>query len=114
MPRSLLGEHDFRAFTPAETQHEVFRRTVLAAQWQQRGDELVFAVEADSFLRHMVRTLVGTMLQTAGGRAPARGLREPARGRAARRGGRHGAAACALPRRRAVRQHKLNVARSTI
>jgi len=68
---SLLGEHDFRAFTPAETQHEVFRRVVLAAEWQRRGDELVFAVEADSFLRHMVRTLVGTMLQTAGGeRAP--------------------------------------------
>jgi len=44
---------------------------VLAAEWQRRGDELVFAVEADSFLRHMVRTLVGTMLQTAGGeRAP--------------------------------------------
>jgi tRNA pseudouridine38-40 synthase len=66
----LLGEHDFRAFTPAETQHEVFRRVVLAAEWQRRGDELVFAVEADSFLRHMVRTLVGTMLQTAGGERP--------------------------------------------
>ena len=66
----LLGEHDFRAFTPAETQHEVFRRVVLAAEWQRRGDELVFAVEADSFLRHMVRTLVGTMLQTAAGDRP--------------------------------------------
>jgi tRNA pseudouridine38-40 synthase len=71
---SLLGEHDFRAFTPAETQHAVFRRTVLAAHWQQRGDELVFAVEADSFLRHMVRTLVGTMLQTAGGERPPEGF----------------------------------------
>jgi len=68
---ALLGEHDFRAFTPAETQHEVFRRNVLAAAWRQQGDELVFRIEADSFLRHMVRTLVGTMLQTAGGeRAP--------------------------------------------
>jgi tRNA pseudouridine38-40 synthase len=63
----LCGEHDFRAFTPAETQHEVFRRQVLAAGWEQHGDELVFRVEADSFLRHMVRTLVGTMLQTAAG-----------------------------------------------
>ena len=67
---ALLGEHDFRAFTPAETQHEVFRRNVLAADWQQQGDELVFRIEADSFLRHMVRTLVGTMLQTAGGERP--------------------------------------------
>jgi tRNA pseudouridine38-40 synthase len=67
---ALLGEHDFRAFTPAETQHEVFRRNVLEAVWEQRGDELVFAIEADSFLRHMVRTLVGTMVQTAGGERP--------------------------------------------
>ena len=70
----MLGEHDFRAFTPAETQHEVFRRSVLAAEWQRRGDELVFAIEADSFLRHMVRTLVGTMLQTAGGERPPEGF----------------------------------------
>jgi tRNA pseudouridine38-40 synthase len=62
---SLAGEHDFRAFTPAETQHRVFRRTVLGASWEREGDELVFRIEADSFLRHMVRTLVGTMLQTA-------------------------------------------------
>ena len=67
---ALLGEHDFRAFTPSETQHTVFRRTVLAARWEEAGDELVFRVEADSFLRHMVRTLVGTMLQTAAGERP--------------------------------------------
>ena len=67
---TLLGEHDFRAFTPSETQHTVFRRRVLAARWVAAGDELVFRVEADSFLRHMVRTLVGTMLQTAAGERP--------------------------------------------
>jgi len=59
----LPGEHDFRAFTPAETQHEVFRRVVEAAVWERRGDELHFTITADSFLRHMVRTLVGTMLE---------------------------------------------------
>jgi len=59
----LPGEHDFRAFTPAETQHEVFRRNVEAAVWERRGEELHFTVTADSFLRHMVRTLVGTMLE---------------------------------------------------
>jgi tRNA pseudouridine38-40 synthase len=67
---TLRGEHDFRAFTPAETQHEVFRRVVLDAAWQRQGDELVFRIEADSFLRHMVRTLVGTMLQTAARERP--------------------------------------------
>jgi len=58
----LVGEHDFRAFTPTETQHEVFRREVLAARWVERDDHLDFEVEAHSFLRHMVRTLVGTMV----------------------------------------------------
>jgi tRNA pseudouridine38-40 synthase len=59
----LLGEHDFRAFTPTETQHESFTRTVTAANWEGRGETLEFMITADSFLRHMVRTLVGTMLE---------------------------------------------------
>jgi tRNA pseudouridine38-40 synthase len=60
----LAGEHDFRAFTPTETQHEVFRRDVRAAAWvSDDGGTLDFTVTADSFLRHMVRTLVGTMLE---------------------------------------------------
>lgn len=59
----LLGEHDFRAFTPTETQHVVFRREVRAAAWHRRGDALEFEITADSFLRHMVRILVGTMLE---------------------------------------------------
>jgi tRNA pseudouridine38-40 synthase len=69
--RLVAGQHDFRAFTPAETQHEVFLRNVLAAEWERDGDELHFTITADSFLRHMVRTLVGTMLEL-GTKAPAR------------------------------------------
>ena len=64
---ALLGEHDFRAFTPTETQHEVFTRVVLAAAWHRRGNSLEFEITADSFLRHMVRTLVGTMLERTPG-----------------------------------------------
>ncbi len=59
----LLGEHDFRAFTPTETQHKVFVRTVESCVWHRRGDALELEITADSFLRHMVRTLVGTMLE---------------------------------------------------
>jgi tRNA pseudouridine38-40 synthase len=59
----LVGKHDFRAFTPTETQHEVFVRDVRAATWERHGDHLGFTISADSFLRHMVRTLVGTMLE---------------------------------------------------
>jgi len=59
----LPGEHDFSAFTPAESQHAVFVRIIREAAWERRDDHLHFTVTADSFLRHMVRTLVGTMLQ---------------------------------------------------
>jgi tRNA pseudouridine38-40 synthase len=59
----LPGEHDFRAFTPTETQHEVFVRIVRSAEWHERGDFLELEISADSFLRHMVRTLVGTMIE---------------------------------------------------
>jgi tRNA pseudouridine38-40 synthase len=59
----LIGEHDFRAFTPTETEHQVFVRTVESAVWHRRDDGLELEITADSFLRHMVRTLVGTMLE---------------------------------------------------
>ena len=67
----LLGAHDFRAFTPTETRHRLFVREVLAAAWEQDDDRLDLTIAADGFLRHMVRTLVGTMLE-AGSEAPAR------------------------------------------
>jgi tRNA pseudouridine38-40 synthase len=59
----LLGEHDFRAFTPTGTQHKILVRTVESAIWHRRGDALELELTANSFLRHMVRTLVGTMLE---------------------------------------------------
>lgn len=59
----LVGDHDFRAFTPTDTQHEVFVRVVESAGWHRRGDVLEFEITADSYLRHMVRTLVGTMVE---------------------------------------------------
>jgi tRNA pseudouridine38-40 synthase len=61
--RLLLGEHDFSAFTPAVTRHHIFTRTVERAEWIRRDDHLDFEITADSYLRHMVRTLVGTMLE---------------------------------------------------
>jgi tRNA pseudouridine38-40 synthase len=65
----LLGEHDFRAFTPTDTQHEVFVRVVHAARWVEEDERVAaFEIAADSFLRHMVRTLVGTMLELEPGR----------------------------------------------
>ena len=59
----LLGEHDFRAFTKTQTRHRIFTRTVERAEWTRDGDHLDFEITADSYLRHMVRALVGTMLE---------------------------------------------------
>jgi tRNA pseudouridine38-40 synthase len=66
--RSLVGTHDFTAFTPTRTDHVRFEREVLRAEWGREGPILSFWIEADAFLRHMVRVLVGTMLEVAVGR----------------------------------------------
>ncbi|MGH3139551.1 MAG: tRNA pseudouridine(38-40) synthase TruA [Gaiellales bacterium] len=59
---SLVGAHDFTAFTRTETEHVHFGRTVTAAAWRADGERLELHITADGFLRHMVRVLVGTML----------------------------------------------------
>jgi tRNA pseudouridine38-40 synthase len=66
---ALVGTHDFTAFTPTETDHVRFERDVLAAFWMRREWEVLeFWIEADAFMRHMNRVLVGTMLEVADGR----------------------------------------------
>jgi tRNA pseudouridine38-40 synthase len=63
----LVGTHDFTAFTPTETDHVRFQRDVFRAEWVQESEHvLAFWIEADTFMRHMVRVLVGTMLEGTG------------------------------------------------
>jgi tRNA pseudouridine38-40 synthase len=60
---ALPGLHDFTAFTPTDTDHVRFERQVLRAAWEADGEHgLAFVIEADAFMRNMVRVLVGTML----------------------------------------------------
>jgi len=62
--QALLGEHDFRAFTPTDTRHGVLVRVVKQVRWVEVDENVAaFEITADSFLRHMVRTLVGTVLE---------------------------------------------------
>jgi tRNA pseudouridine38-40 synthase len=65
----LVGTHDFTAFTPTETEHVRFERDVFRAEWESESEHvLAFRIEADTFMRHMVRVLVGTMLAAGRGR----------------------------------------------
>jgi len=66
--QALPGTHDFTAFTPSETYHRRFERDVRAAQWRADGDLLEFWITADTFMRSMIRVLVGTMLEVGTGR----------------------------------------------
>ena len=68
----LMGDHDFRAFAvrgtaPDDDDH---RCTVRCARWLDRPGGVVLEVEANRFLHHMVRFLVGTMLDVSTGRRP--------------------------------------------
>jgi tRNA pseudouridine38-40 synthase len=77
----LVGTHDFTAFTPTQTEHVRFERDVLDARWEVVGDVLEFWITADTFMRHMNRALVGTMLEVAGDRRPLDSFRELLKGR---------------------------------
>ncbi len=64
---ALVGVHDFTAFTPTQTEHVRFEREVMAAFWREAGKGVIeFWIEADAFMRQMIRVLVGSMLRVAG------------------------------------------------
>jgi tRNA pseudouridine38-40 synthase len=86
---ALVGVHDFTAFTPSETKHVRFSRDVSAAFWRAGEGGLVeFWIEADAFMRNMVRVLVGTMLEVASGRRTVSEFVELLGGRPRSEGGR--------------------------
>lgn len=68
----LLGEHTFRAFAVARTApvDDDHRCIIRDARWQAREGGWEFEIEANRFLHHMVRFLVGTIIDVAQGRRP--------------------------------------------
>jgi len=65
---AIVGKHDFTAFTQTRSDHNRFERRVTSAQWLESGELLEFWIEGETFMRHMVRALIGTMLDVAIGR----------------------------------------------
>ena len=76
--RAIVGEHCFRGFAVQGTAPETddHRCTVREAHWIDRPGGLAFVIEANRFLHHMVRFLVGTMLEIARGRRAPESLAE--------------------------------------
>lgn len=79
--RFLVGRHDFTAFAKAGGSHGDPRRTVFAAGWDEREEDVTFRVVGDGFLRGMVRAVVGTLLEVGRGRRGPKGVRRLLQGR---------------------------------
>ena len=72
--RVLVGRHDFAAFQAAGSNVASSVRTIASIEWQDGGGydlPIIMRVEGDGFLRHMVRTVVGTLIEVGLGRWPA-------------------------------------------
>ncbi|HEX8184247.1 MAG TPA: tRNA pseudouridine(38-40) synthase TruA [Blastocatellia bacterium] len=68
---ALVGRHDFRAFTSIHSDIEDHHRTLKRLDIEQREDGLTLVAEADGFLRYMVRTIAGTLIDVGRGRRAA-------------------------------------------
>jgi tRNA pseudouridine38-40 synthase len=90
---AIVGKHNFTAFTPTDTYHKRFERVIHSAQWLDepgltdpatgqalRSDTLQFWITGDSFMRSMVRVLVGTMIEVADGSRSLDNFRELLKG----------------------------------
>ncbi len=72
---SLFDFTDFTSFSKVHTDVKTNNCRIMKAEWQERGEELVFVVQADRFLRNMVRAIVGTLLQVGRGKLDTAGFR---------------------------------------
>ena len=70
----IVGTHDFTGFTASASQVRNRVRTVFVSRWQRKGRHFSYRIEGDGFLHHMVRNLVGTMLQIGLRQRPARDM----------------------------------------
>ena len=72
----LFEYEDFTSFSKLHTDVKTNNCTIMEAYWQQRGDELVFTIKANRFLRNMVRAIVGTLMEVGRERLTIDGFRQ--------------------------------------
>jgi tRNA pseudouridine38-40 synthase len=73
--QQLCATHDFTGFAAATTQVKNRTRHVTLSQILKRGCHVTYRVEANGFLHHMVRNIVGTLLQIGSGKRPTGDIR---------------------------------------
>lgn len=83
----VVGTHDFSAFRAGTCAAGTPVRTVLQASWRPEGDLWHFEITANAFLQHMVRILVGTLLEVGRGKHRSSHVRDVLAGRDRRRAG---------------------------
>ena len=66
--KSILGQHDFSAFSKSNTQTLTNLCNVSLAEWREDGEMLIFTIRADRFLRNMVRAVTGTLVDVGLGK----------------------------------------------
>lgn len=72
----LLETDDFTSFSKLHTDVKTHICDVQYANWKKKGCDYIFTIRADRFLRNMVRSIVGTLLQVGRGRLNEEGFRE--------------------------------------
>lgn len=72
----LVGEHDFSGFRAAGCESATPMRRVFQTSVERRGDLVLFRVQANAFLLHMVRNIMGSLLKVGHGAQPADWLQE--------------------------------------
>lgn len=72
----LFEYEDFTSFSKLHTDVKTNNCTIMEAYWQQRGEELVFTIKANRFLRNMVRAIVGTLMEVGRERLTIEGFRQ--------------------------------------
>jgi tRNA pseudouridine38-40 synthase len=74
--QALVGEHDFSAFRSSQCQAPHARRDLHGICVAREGDEVIVDVQANAFLHHMVRNIVGSLLPVGRGERPVEWLAE--------------------------------------
>jgi tRNA pseudouridine38-40 synthase len=85
--RALIGEHDFSAFRAAGCQAKTPVRQLSKLTIRRRGEQIAFSISANAFLQHMVRNIVGSLLQVGQGKRSSEWITEVLASRDRKRAG---------------------------